>query len=158
MNFQGLKGLDPAALLSQPGMTPEMLQLMLGGAALPNPSPSPRQQKQGKKRPLHGSESRDKQEPNSRPASRSSMASSSHRAPTPSGNEAKKRKSEDKIDISSLPNTMKIPLIMGDGTKMADGVSNKELKGLLESNPSIKVRLAPLFDFIFCIFPISRLN
>ena len=133
MNFQGLKGLDPAALLSQPGMTPEMLQLMLGGA-LPNPSPSPRQQKQGKKRPL-GSESSKNQESNSRPASRSSMASSSHRAPTPSGNEAKKRKSEDKIDISSLPNTMKIPLIMGDGTKMADGVSNKELKGLLESNP-----------------------
>ena len=97
--------------------------------------------------------------PDSRPASRSSMASSA-RAPTPSGmmggvgaggapgtpgssvggaQEAKKRKSEDKIDIASLPNTLKIPLIMGDGTKMADGVSNKELKGLLESNPSIKV-------------------
>ena len=48
MNFQGLKGLDPA-LLNQPGMTPEMLQIMqmsLGGAPppglAPSASPSPR--------------------------------------------------------------------------------------------------------------------
>merc|ERR1712113_787484 len=115
------------------------MQMSLGQGVLPGTNPSapstPRQQKP-KKRPLPSDSQKDS---NSRPASRSSMASSSHRAPTPSGNEAKKRKSEDKVGIASLPATMKIPLIMADGTKMADGVSNKELKGLLESNPSIKV-------------------
>lgn len=137
-DIQGLKGLDAAALLNQPGMTPEMLQIMQMslGQGLPGTSPSTPRQQKPKKRPLPSDSQKDS---NSRPASRSSMASSSHRAPTPSGNEAKKRKSEDKVDIASLPASMKIPLIMADGTKMGDGVSNKELKGLLDSNPSIKV-------------------
>lgn len=136
-----MKGLDAASLLNQQ-MTPDMLQLMqlsgMGGLqGLPGAQTTPQRPK-GKKRPLpEGSAKGD----TSRPASRSSLASSSNRAPTPA-NEAKKRKSEDKVDVYSLPNTMKIPLIMADGTKMPDGVTNRELKGLLESNPAIKVTLS----------------
>lgn len=134
-----MKGLDAASLLNQQ-MTPDMLQLMqLSGMQLPglNPGQTTPQRPKAKKRPLpEGSQKGD----TSRPASRSSLASSSNRAPTPA-NEAKKRKSEDKVDVYSLPNTMKIPLIMADGTKMPDGVTNRELKGLLESNPAIKVHI-----------------
>ena len=149
-----MKGLDAASLMNQQ-MTPDMLQLMqlsgMGGlglqqglqqAAAQQQQQTPQRNK-AKKRPLpEGSNKGD----TSRPASRSSLASSSNRAPTPA-NEAKKRKSEDKVDVYALPNTMKIPLIMADGTKMPDGVTNRELKGLLDSNPSIKVMLELSYFF-----------
>ena len=136
--------LDPKALLAQPGMTQEMLALMqlgmnpgalpgMGGSVGGSATPPTQSKKSMKKRPAPEVKN---ERSDSRPASRSSL-SSSHRAPTP--NEAKKRKSDDKLDLASLPNNMKIPLVMSDGTKVPDGVSNKELKGLLDSNPQIKV-------------------
>ena len=144
--------LDPKALLNQPGMTPEMLALMQLGMGQPGMNLSgaapPTQQKSSKmkKRPAPAESNSVKNErPDSRPASRSSL-SSSHRAATP--NDAKKRKSDDKIDLNSLPNNMKIPLVMSDGTKVPDGVSNKELKGLLESNPQIKVLQTIVIFFV----------
>ena len=137
------KNIDPKSLAGQPGMTPEMLALMQFGmnpAGLGNPTGQPGtstpKSKSAKKRPATDNGSVKNEKPDSRPASRSSLASS-QRAPTP--NEAKKRKSEEKVDINTLPPNMKIPLVMADGTKMSDGIPNKELKGLLESNPQIKV-------------------
>lgn len=131
--------IDPKALLNQPGMTQEMLALMqLGmqpGMGMGQTTPQPSKSKM-KKRPAPADTQVKHERPDSRPASRSSLTSS-HRAPTP--NDAKKRKSDEKVDLNSLPNNMKIPLIMSDGTKVPDGVSNKELKGLLDSNPQIKV-------------------
>lgn len=140
------KNIDPKALAGQPGMTPEMLALMQFGmnpAGLGTPTGQPGtstpKSKSAKKRPATDNGSVKNEKPDSRPASRSSLASS-QRAPTP--NDAKKRKSEDKVDINTLPPNMKIPLVMADGTKMSDGIPNKELKGLLESNPQIKVSFA----------------
>ena len=65
------------------------------------------------------------------------MASGSQRASTPN-TEGKKRKSDDKVDVTTLGQNQIIPLIMG-GVKMPEGIPNKDLKGLLDSNPSIKV-------------------
>lgn len=142
-NKQNHAQLDVKSLMSQPGMTPDMLALMqmqLGQPGMPNMGQTQPQQPSKKiKKRQAPNDFGQKQESNSRPASRSSIASS-HNA-RQSASEPKKRKSDEKVDINTLPNNMKIPLIMSDGTRVPDGVSNKELKGLLDSNPQIKVKI-----------------
>lgn len=103
--------LDTKNLLSQPGMTPEVLQLMqMQGLPIPGMAglgvPTPK--KSAKKRPAPTTELGSAKDPDSRPASRASMASGSQRASTPN-TEGKKRKSDDKVDVTTLGQNQIIP-------------------------------------------------